>query len=144
MDEEQQPNFAEVNERSTMKYNWKAYDEERGKMMSMDDVLQNPRHTMKLYGDKQFDFGIALKMLKLGYRVHRKGWNGIGMWACLQKGDLGPITKETAEATGLEGGAVVRVLPSFLMKVASAETTLVAWCPSSTDVLAEDWKVWIG
>lgn len=46
--------------------------------------------------EKQFDeayrpcgnmtFGIALEMLKKGFRVARKGWNGKGMFVVFQKG----------------------------------------------------------
>lgn len=31
-------------------------------------------------------FGIALEMLKKGFRVARKGWNGKGMFVVFQKG----------------------------------------------------------
>ncbi len=29
------------------------------------------------------DFGEALKALKAGKKISRKGWNGKGMWLCL-------------------------------------------------------------
>lgn len=109
----------------------------------MVDVMENPRSVMKKYGDKQFDFGIALIMLKLGYRVYRKGWNGSGMWVCYQKGypDGIAINKNTAEATGIQEGTVCQFLPYLMMKTASPTVQFVHWAPSNADVLAEDWML---
>lgn len=68
------------------------------------------------------DFGTALKMLRLGERVARAGWNGKGMWLALQVPDA--HSKMT--------------LPYIYMSTVSGD--LVPWLASQTDVLAEDWN----
>lgn len=107
----------------------------------MTEELDNPRTIMRLYTDKVFGFDIALKLLKAGYRVHRKSWNGQGMWLCLQKGypDGIPINKNTAQATGVEEGTVCAFSPYLMIKTANATATFAPWVPSQTDIIAEDW-----
>ena len=67
------------------------------------------------------NFGEALDYLKRGARVHRLGWNGVGMWLELQVPDA--HSKMT--------------LPYIYMK--TADDQLVPWLASQADVLAEDW-----
>lgn len=69
------------------------------------------------------NFGQALVQLKSGARVHRAGWNGKGMWLCLQ------VPDEHSKMT----------LPYIYMK--TADNKLVPWLASQTDVLAEDWEL---
>ncbi len=69
------------------------------------------------------DFGEALKVLKSGGRVTRKGWNGKDMWLMLV------VPHDT------------QFLPYIQMKTATGH--LVPWLASQTDVLAQDWDtVW--
>lgn len=69
------------------------------------------------------DFGYAIKELKNGYRVARRGWNGKGMWLELQ------IPDEHSKMS----------LPYIYMKTAQGD--LVPWLASQTDMLSEDWHV---
>lgn len=69
------------------------------------------------------DFGSAIKSLKEGKRVLRKGWNGKGMWLALQVPDAHSKMS----------------LPYIYMK--TADDKLVPWLASQTDVLCEDWEV---
>lgn len=103
--------------------------------------LDNPRLMMQQYAEKQFDFSVALKLLKNGYRVCRRGWNGTGMWVFYQKGypDGIPINKNTADATGIEEGIVCKFMPYLSMKIAGPEAAFVHWVPSMLDILAEDY-----
>lgn len=105
--------------------------------------LSNQHEMMKVYGDKKFDFSVALKLLKHGYRLYRTGWNGTGMCLFYQKGypDGIPINKNTAEAIGLEEGTVCKFLPYLQLKTAAVEATFVHWVPSMTDILADDWMI---
>ena len=73
--------------------------------------------------EEQFDFGMALKRLKEGYRVRRAGWNGKGMWVELQTPD------EHSKMT----------LPYLYLKTVDGK--LVPWLASQTDILAEDWEM---
>jgi hypothetical protein len=68
------------------------------------------------------DFGDVLSHLKRGFRAHRAGWNGKGMWIELQT-----PTK-----------ASKMTLPFIFMKTAQGD--LVPWLASQTDLLAEDWE----
>lgn len=87
------------------------------------------------------NFGQALEALKDGKKVSRKGWNGSGMWAALQKGypDGIAINKNTAEATGFPEGTVLRFRPYFILK--TAQDDVAHWVPSGSDILAGDWEV---
>lgn len=103
----------------------------------------NPRETVREYDGKVFDFGVALRLLKAGFRIGRKGWNGANQWVTLQKGypDGIAINQNTAEATGIEQGTVCVFRPYFMLKTADVETSFVPWVPSVSDALAEDWMV---
>jgi len=89
---------------------------------------------------EQFDFSEALRLLKSGKRVARAGWNGRGMWVCLQKAypDGIPINSNTAEATGLPLGSSQRFLPYLMMR--TADGAFVPWLISQTDALSDDWS----
>lgn len=72
-------------------------------------------------------FGEALKHLQQGsgYKVTRKGWNGKGMWISIQFPD--------------ENSKMRR--PYIYMYPADGE--LVPWVASQSDILAEDWMIFI-
>lgn len=108
-----------------------------------DKMLINPRLTMKIYHDKTFGFDIALRLLKAGYRVYRRGWNGTGMYVVYQKGypDGIAINKNTAEATGIEEGTVCNFKEYLMMKTSSVSVEFVPWNPSQADMLEEDWTI---
>jgi Protein of unknown function (DUF2829) len=67
--------------------------------------------------------GWAIKQLQLGNRVVRSGWNGKGMWIELQVPDAN--SKMT--------------LPYVYMS--TAQSDLVPWLCSQTDLLATDWEL---
>ena len=69
------------------------------------------------------NFGSALEALKAGMRVARSGWNGKGLWLELQTPDT--HSKMT--------------LPYIFMK--TADSNLVPWLASQTDMLADDWEL---
>jgi len=69
------------------------------------------------------DFGFAIKALKAGKKVARKGWNGKGMWLELQKPD------EHSKMT----------LPYIYMSTVTGD--LVPWLASQTDMLSDDWEL---
>lgn len=68
------------------------------------------------------NFGHAIEELKFGCAVRRKGWNGKGMFLCLQKPD------ENSKMT----------LPYIWMSTVTGDK--VPWLASQTDMLAEDWE----
>ena len=81
------------------------------------------------------DFGKALEMVKQGYRVARKGWNGKGMYVFLVKGiELQNVIRYNHPDVEEKPCADVLAL--------KATTTIqVGWLASQTDMLAEDWEV---
>lgn len=66
------------------------------------------------------DFGWAIKLIKLGYKAARRGWNGRDMYIMYVPEDL--TTKQ---------------LPYIAMKTASGN--FVPWLASQTDMLTDDW-----
>ena len=87
------------------------------------------------------DFSWALRMMKLGKKIHRAGWNGKGMFAVLQKGDPQgiPCNKQTAEAWGLNEGDLFRCEPYMQLKMVNGSHSM--WVPSVNDCLSNDWAI---
>lgn len=69
-----------------------------------------------------YGFGVAIKMLKGGFKVRRAGWNGKGMWLSLQ------VPDEHSKMS----------LPYIY--ISTPDGNLVPWVTSQMDVLAEDWE----
>ena len=69
------------------------------------------------------NFGLAIELLKNGYRVAREGWNGRGQHLELQRPDA--HSKMT--------------LPYIYITTVQGDR--VPWLASQTDMLAEDWVV---
>jgi hypothetical protein len=70
---------------------------------------------------QQFNFSIALKLLKCGSMMARQGWNGKGMHVQLV----------------LPPPGTPEFLPFLQMKTATG--AYVPWVASHSDILAEDW-----
>lgn len=84
-------------------------------------------------------FGEALRKLKSGKKVARKGWNGKGMFVVYQKGypDGIPCNQNTADAWGLKVGDPFKCEPYLQIKMTNGSHAM--WVPSINDVLSEDW-----
>jgi hypothetical protein len=78
------------------------------------------------------NFGQALEELKAGKKVSRKGWNGKGMWLCLQTPD--EHSKMTLPYIYIE----YPVNPEHHVYPNGSRCP---WLASQTDMLAEDWEV---
>ena len=98
------------------------------------------------------DYGSALKWLKAGEKVARKGWNGKNMFVYLEKGYQDG--NDEGNAINIDGvdsdlfivssklGKTTTVMPCFCMFSATG-TIVKGWLASPTDMLAEDWAVLI-
>lgn len=69
------------------------------------------------------DFGWAIRRMREGNKLCRKGWNGKGMYLELQ------VPDEHSKMT----------LPYIYMK--TAQGGLVPWLASQTDMLGYDWEI---
>lgn len=87
-------------------------------------ILANEENTPILGGCATFNFGEALKYLKRGLKVCRKGWNGKGLYVKLEKGG----DYEFSE-----------ILPYFVIK--NTSNSFNTWVPSVSDLMADDWTI---
>jgi hypothetical protein len=85
------------------------------------------------------NFSFALKCVKVGRKISRRGWNGAGQYVVYQPGypDGIPINANTAEATDIPQGTVMAFRPYLMLHTAQGD--FVPWAPSVSDVLADDW-----
>lgn len=92
------------------------------------------------------DFGEALKALKEGKKVARRGWNGRNMYIYLTRGhkvsskdwSAKDQVHEMTDHERLSGG--VTVLPHIDMYSAHGER-VIGWLASQTDMLSDDWEI---
>lgn len=100
-------------------------------ILSDEWVYADSRNCPILGGEAIFSFGEAIKYLKRGIKVTRKGWNGKGMYL-FKSPKLG--CQIYSEYTGKE----INDLQEFIV-MKTADDNLVPWLASQTDMLAEDW-----
>ena len=93
--------------------------------------------------NENLNFGDAIKALKEGKKVTRKGWNGKNIWLWLKPATTikaewckDPMLKEIVDANGGEAEA----LGTICMKTADNKI-ITRWLASQTDMLCEDWMV---
>lgn len=96
---------------------------------------------------EEHDFGWALRLIKQGKRVARKGWNGKGMFIWLLP--AGEVPKSAIHDPALRAvidehttGDTFTALPSIRMWTRNADgrwAVLTGWLASQTDMLADDW-----
>jgi hypothetical protein len=86
-------------------------------------------------------FSWALEKVKAGYRIHRRGWNGKGMFVVYQKGyPQGiPCNVQTAQAWGMKPGELFRCEPYLQLKMVNGSHSM--WVPSINDTLSDDWAI---
>lgn len=78
------------------------------------------------------DFGLAIKFLKGGKRVYRRGWNGKGIYLELQEPD---------EHSKISLPYICIVTSHLESNNPAAPKGLVPWVASQTDMLSEDWEI---
>lgn len=81
-------------------------------------------------------FGLAVEVMKDGYKVARQGWNGKGMWLTLVQPPQSATTEQPMHEID---GISERLLPFIGMK--TADSGFVPWLASQTDILSDDWTV---
>lgn len=83
-------------------------------------------------------FGLAVEAMKKGAKVARAGWNGAGMFAYLVPANSYPAQTGVAESYFGEGAMVPY---NAYMALKTVDGTISTWAPSSSDALADDWKI---
>lgn len=88
-----------------------------------------------LENDVYFDFGTAIKCMKCGAKVLRKGWKGMFLFMA----DCEELHTE-ANLSWISHIMGDLTLPCIVQKTAN-DKLCVGWLASQTDMLAEDWTV---
>lgn len=78
------------------------------------------------------DFGWALKKMRHGFAVRRRGWNGKGIFIKMQVPD---------EHSKMTGPYIYIDTTGLQTDNTFAPRSRVPWLASQTDMLAEDWEV---
>lgn len=102
-------------------------------VLSDEWVIADETNTPLLGGENTFNFGEAIKYLKRGMKVARKGWNGknqyIELASCISyKNPAGEIVNVEHENIGNKAIAFV-----------GTSGVQMGWLASQADMLADDW-----
>ena len=102
-------------------------------ILSDEWVYADSRNCPILGGEATFSFGEAIKYLKRGFKVARKGWNGKKQYIQLATG----ISYKTAdnEIVNCEHDAIGNKAIAFVGR----SGVQVGWLATQSDMLAEDW-----
>lgn len=97
--------------------------------------------------DGGMTFGGALELLKMGFKVARKGWNGKGMFIYMQDGSYPyfhqlkeDVQRKLVDTNCVNKSGAVTICPHIDMKAADG-SLVIGWLASQTDMLADDWIV---
>ena len=96
-------------------------------------TLADSKNCPELGGEATFSFGDAIKYLKRGMKVARKGWNGKKQYIQLATG----ISYKTADGdiVNCEHDAIGNMAIAFV----GTSGVQMGWLASQTDMLADDW-----
>lgn len=96
-------------------------------------TLADSKNCPELGGEATFSFGDAIKYLKRGMKVARKGWNGKKQYIQLATG----ISYKTADGdiVNCEHDAIGNMAIAFV----GTSGVRMGWLASQADMLADDW-----
>ena len=77
-------------------------------------------------------FGHAVELMKLGFKMARKGWNGKGMY-------ISYVAAGEWATSELEIPFGENLTPRDWLGIKTVDSQFMPWVPSQSDVLAEDW-----
>ena len=102
-------------------------------ILSDEWIYADSRNCPILGGEATFSFGEAIKYLKRGFKVTRKGWNGKKQYIQLATG----ISYKAAdgEVVNCEHDAIGNIAVAFV----GTSGVQMGWLASQADMLAEDW-----
>ncbi len=94
---------------------------------------------MEFTGEKKdFHFGVALKALKGGEKVARRGWAGKDMFVFLVDGSEFEVNRAPLNKI-YDEGTKVSYRPHIDMK--ATDGTIGVWSATMTDMLTDDWYI---
>ena len=98
-----------------------------------DWMIADEENCCVLGGQSTFGFGDAIRYLKRGLKVARKGWNGKKQYIQLATG----ISYKTADGkiVNCEHDAIGNMAIAFV----GTSGVQIGWLASQADMLAEDW-----
>ena len=104
-----------------------------GNILSDEWIVADENNCPELGGEATFSFGEAIKYLKRGMKVARKGWNGKKQYIQLASG----ISYKTADnqIVNCEHDAIGNKAVAFV----GTSGIQMGWLASQADMLAEDW-----
>ncbi len=117
-------------------------------IISDEWVIADETNTPILGGEATFNFGEAIKCLKRGFKVARKGWNGRGMYLWLKPEAV--VKREWCrdermiECIDANGGEEILALGTISMYTHDStgrKAILTGWLASQSDMLCEDWYI---
>lgn len=97
-------------------------------------------------GQALFSFGDAVKYLKRGLKVARKGWNGKGMYLwllpeCIVKKEWCRDERLIEAMMGKDEVLCLGSIRMFTHDSSGRQAVLTGWLASQSDILAEDWFI---
>ena len=96
-------------------------------------VLADKQNCPELGGEATFSFGDAIKYLKRGLKVKRKGWNGKNQYIELA-GNISYVSP-TGEVVNCNHDAIGNQAIAFV----GTSGVQMGWLASQADMLADDW-----
>ena len=129
-------------EKETIMIQCRPQDGDQGELLDIRETQRVEYTTMNLLSDENcpvlggeatFSFGEAIKYLKRGMKVKRKGWNGKNQYIQLAT----EISYKTAEGdvVNCEHDAIGNAAIAFC----GTSGVQMGWLASQADMLAEDW-----
>ena len=95
--------------------------------------IADPHNCPQLGGEAAFSFGEAIKYMKRGMRVKRKGWNGKNQYIELATA-IGYVNPE-----GIVVNAEHDAIGNKAIAFCGTSGVQMGWLASQADMLAEDW-----
>ena len=96
-------------------------------------VIADPHNCPQLGGEAAFSFGEAIKYMKRGMKVKRKGWNGKNQYIELATA-IGYVNPE-----GIVVNAEHDAIGNKAVAFCGTSGVQMGWLASQADMLAEDW-----
>lgn len=103
-----------------------------GNILSDEWIIADETNCPQLGGEATFSFSEAVKYLRRGMKISRKGWNGKGQYVRMVD-PYNDTAFQVIEKADIDG----TLYPYFALK--NAQNGFIPWVPSTGDLLADDW-----